>query len=889
MTTKTYAILDPHAVGPAEEIQQGGTVATCNVDASDIHRSIRGTEGFSTGQHYAEFVGYGEGDIANLVVGIMTALHPLSEYVGEDAAGFGFKVGLGGVFNADVQSVATDATEIKKVVGLLLDADADTLTVLVNNAEIATVAITAGQTWYFAVSIGCDIAYDLFCFVQSGQNQFQFPQPDNIGWFTETGGVGTIRVCSDIGFLTASTDTPANTSFAPELLEADSITSARTASVWTMTNRNDSSSYSSVPLKNDKGKYDYLLNADPRNGRVEYRLQPVDGTFADSFVVATARINTIKSDGEAVMRQELGDTISTIQRAIQTKIFPPYVDAGAAFRPYPIVAGAVRNWPPVLIDEEAREYQVGDQPMAIGILRGGGDPFDPNATPPDYVQTADQAGVIMQVLPTLKLAGDFSNLGVVNQIPGVDDILAGGGLFTVWTNALNPPDGWRTTGTGTINREGIAQGFPQDYVAQITATDAWSPGNGKFGKSLYYPATLVGGKRYNITFKIRTCTGAPPSIIGGLQFGMRVMSALDDAPSSYISAFNQPIQQPLWRNDDQYTLQYTCPPGVDRNLYFNVSAAAGPTGGTASGSCILSFYGIRLEELPDAAPEVPLQGMTLSALVQNICQRLQLDPTTDYVLQDAIDIDEALGYTSFGYAVQDPINGDTALRDIMDTVCGTITEDHLGRIRFGYLFDPETVDDGDVALDCSQLEIAYPVNVEVDEAKGLTTSAGYRWNGYIYSDSDFVSDLSPITGIDAATRTRFKRDSQYLVVATSALSSFYQHAQSAAPIIYRLDDGDEAQAEINRVNDLYETPPLFYTFTVWLTPSTVQAAAQLVQMKSVVRCTYKNPPDRTVNDVFIPGTVRYGLESKKALVIDSTLGPRGLYVTLTVWIPHVGL
>lgn len=892
MTTKTYAILDPHAVGPFEEIQQGGTIATCNADAQDIHRTIRGTEGFSSGLHYAEFTAFGEGDIVTATCGIMTALAPLDKYVGETAEGLGLKMGLGGVFSGDVQQVATDATAVKITVGVLLDADADTCTFLVANTVVATVSITPGQTWYFACGVGSTVAYDLAIFVQSGQSQFIYPQPDKPGWYTETGGAGIVRVCSDVGFLTASSDTPANTPFAPDLLGASDFTFGRTGNVWTMTNENYGSTFGSLALKNDKGKYDYLLDADPRNASVELRLQPIDGNFGDSFVVATAIVNTIKTDGESQIRLELADKIASIQRPLQNKKFPPWVDPGAANRPFPILDGAVRQFPPPLIDQENRVYQVNDGPVSsIGVLRGGGDPFDPLATPPDYVQTDDLSGLVMQVLPTLKLTGDFSNLGTNNQIDGADDVLADAGLFTTWTTSGNPPDGWTGGGSGTRTRKGIADTYPQDYVALLTTTDPWDPADAKFGEYLKFAGVFTPGRTYNITFKVYSAGGSIPAVIGiGYWFGIRVLSALDNAPSSSISAYNDPIRTPIWRNDDQYTLSFTCPAGATRDLYFVLSASTSTTPDTSTGTAFASFYGIRVEEVPLTAPNVPLQGKTLSAMLQGICNRLELDATTDYVLQDAIDIDTALGYDSMGYAVQDPINGDTALRDIMDSVTGLITEDHLGRIRFGYLFDPETVADVDVAMDLSELKMAYPVNCEVDEGRGLTTQAGNKKNYYIATDSDFVTDFSPLTGIDAATRERFKKESQYICTSTSPLASFYNQAKSAAPIIMLHDDIAQTQAEIDRAVALYSTPPLLYTFTVFLTAATVQAAAQLVCFRDVVKVTYKNPPDRILeNGTVVSGRIRYGLDAKKALVVDTTLGPRGLYITLTVWIPNPGI
>jgi len=38
MTTKTYAVLDPHAVGPDMAIEAGGTIATCLVSGDDNQR-----------------------------------------------------------------------------------------------------------------------------------------------------------------------------------------------------------------------------------------------------------------------------------------------------------------------------------------------------------------------------------------------------------------------------------------------------------------------------------------------------------------------------------------------------------------------------------------------------------------------------------------------------------------------------------------------------------------------------------------------------------------------------------------------------------------------------------------------------------------------------------
>jgi hypothetical protein len=885
MTTKTYGILDPHAVGPSEEIQQGGTVATCNVDAQDIHRLIRGSIGFApnTGMHYVEFTFYGEGDIAGLIAcGLVTAAHPLSMYVGEDASGIGYKAGDGDIFSNNVSVATCDATAKLVVIGLAYDSDAGTATFKVADSEIATVSVTAGQTYYYAVSVGSTIAYDLSCYVVSGSVAFTYAQPDSPAWFTQTFGHGIIRVCGPIGFLTDSGDTPANVPFAPDLLETQQYNVRRQANVWPWSNQNSSSTVGSLALDNMTvpGKYDYLLDADVRNGKVTHRLQPANGTYADSFVVSTSRINTVKSDGEAVMRLQLGSMLDTLQRPLQNRIFPPYVDAGIANRPYPILNGACRNVPVPLVDQENRIFQLSDQPISnIAIVRDKGDADDPLGSPPDYTLINNSTQLQKQVLPEGKLTVDASNVGSQNVIPGVDDVLAGAGDFTTWTNPANPPDGWTTGGNGTIIRRGTSSNYPQDYVAEIVATDPWNPNGGKFGKWLKSPSVVLeAGKNYNIVVKLFRAVGGPPNPVGGTDFGLRLFSALDAAPSSAITPFGAALQSPLYRDDDVYTFPYSVPAGSSRFIYAVVGCAQGAT------SAIVSFYHIRAELIPITPPNVPIQGMTLFQMESDFVARaLRQGIDIEWEPQDAIDIDDRLQYTSLGfYRGTDPIQIDAAMRKPLDSVCGVLCEDHLGRVRLRQLIDPATIDDGDVVIDLSEGNMMFPVDAEPDAATGLTTTGGVRFNNFVFTPTDFVTDYSPITGIDAATRTQFERDSQFLVTSTEPLSSFYDHARSADPIIFSLDDEDEGQTEINRVNGFYSTTPKFYTCTVYFDERNAQTLAQLL-FGDCVRVTYKSPADQRTPNGVVPGVVRYGLDAKKLIVVDTNLIPAGFAIDLLLW------
>lgn len=881
MTTKTYGIFDPHAIGPAEEIQQGGTIITCNLDAADIHRMVRGDIGFSSGVHRVQFVFYGEGDLAAKVsCGIVTNQHPLSQSVGQSVEGYGYRAGDGNIYNANVSVATVAATTKETYIDVVLDADADTVTFYVNQSEVATVSITSGQEWFFAAGVGATVAYDLSCYANSGASAFTFTIADNPGWYTQTSGLGMLYVCDQGMFLTATADTPSNQAFEPRIVQSSQFSIKRTSSVWPWATQNSGATYGSLALDNADGRFDELLTADPRDAKVTLRLVPSNGTYADSFVVGTANIDSIKTDGEALIRLALSDTLSTIQRPLQTQKFPPFVDEGAANRPLPITVGAVRQVEPVLFDEEERLYKVGDlQIMNIGVLRDQGDPLDPYGTPPDYTQTANLQDIQLAVLPVGKLTGDFSSLGQQNSIPGADDALAGAGLFTTWTTSGNPPDGWTGGGSGTRTREGVAQNMPQDYVAFLASGDPWDPAS-KVGIWLKFPSILLPGRTYNITFKMRTCTGAPPFFFNGLQYGLRVMSALDNAPSSSISPFRQPLQQPLWRNDDQYTLSYTVPAGATRDLYFVACASTGSTSGVGVGVVQLRIYGIRLELLSNTVADIPLQPMTLTQFYTQMIETRAGLTSSDWVAQDTIDIDEANGY-GYGYHTDDPVTIENALRAPLDSSCSVLFTDHLGRIRVRQLVDPSTVDDGDVVMDLTELDAMYPINCEIDEAKGLTTAMGVRKNYYVSTATDFVSDTSGL-GINYATRAQFSRDSQFIQTSVSPLAGFYNFARDAPPLISLLDDPEQGQTEIDRVNAFYSTPPRFFTLTVYFNQINAAAMAQLV-FGDVIRLTYESPKEQVINGVTIPGTIRYGLDAKKLVVVDTELSPADLSIRLTLW------
>jgi hypothetical protein len=223
------------------------------------------------------------------------------------------------------------------------------------------------------------------------------------------------------------------------------------------------------------------------------------------------------------------------------------------------------------------------------------------------------------------------------------------------------------------------------------------------------------------------------------------------------------------------------------------------------------FDDFKLVEL--AAPldtnpaDMPLDGITLADYCEEILEHRAGATAADWVRTDAQAIDTENPYP-FGIFISDQITTMAALRAPLDSFCAAITNDEYGKLRIVALHDPATLTPA-VTLTYNHLDDA-PLG-DGDDARGLTLTAGGRYTWSTFSDADFVDDFSPATGIDAATRTRFKRQCQFLVKSHVALPDLYAFADNATEINTVLDIQADVQAQHDSVCALYTQPRVNYT------------------------------------------------------------------------------
>lgn len=621
------------------------------------------------------------------------------------------------------------------------------------------------------------------------------------GWYVDyTEGLPALRLSIiDEGYITQPTDTPANAVYKSRILNAEEFSFSMLGTFWPLDGEGapiGAASYAPLQIDNYDGTFDALVGANLRDMRVKVYLVPASmlggaTTVASSRPVFTAVIDDIKSSSTDVVTITLRGVLATFDRTLPVRRFPPFANSAVAGTSLPILLGACRSVTPPSVDGPNRIYQLSDgQVTNVVAVRDKGAPLDPSATPPQFTPARNSTCLQLQTDPEGKLTVDASSVGTQAPTPGVPDILGGKGLLTDWPNASNPPTGW-TYGNpayGTFARLDHNQS-PQDYVAAITTSKAYSPSSGSYGQYMSYPANLQPGKTYRISFMLyRTLAQY------GAKVGLMVRTDLTQYSPGAISDNLLPLQQPLFQAQ-AYTYVYTCPPGAARPIY--MIAVGDPSYSAAA----VYWYGLQIQEMGQYV-EQPLLGAGLSTMFRELLVvRDGQDPSV-YADSDLQAIDGSSNY-QIGRYYSEPPNILSALRELCDTYCATVFEDSDGVIRVARLADPAY---GIPIADFGPANILPTVDVSEVSAEYLTTRIGARRNWSPSTDSDFVSDT---VTLPIAKREAMKRTSQFERTATVVPAGHYSAALNA-PVFHSLhDDPDQAQGEINRVVSLFAPATLY--------------------------------------------------------------------------------
>ena len=814
--SRRYAVLDASTVPAQLELQQGGLVVTYNTDGTTSDRNARATQPLSGSRWTWECAAWGTEALTatNVAFGLVTSSVVNNVRVGNVAGSVAFTPGDGGVW-VDGTKVATVAAVGKQTYiqfALDLVAATPTLQIRVNNLTLYTIGLTAGQTWYPAASIGGATAYGLNALVNFGKRALEYLAPTNYkpGVFINSQSSGSLFFASQ-AHRNPPTGSPPNQLYAGCILEADKVYIESGFEFWTDGESGTSWGAADVDLDNDSGKLSYLVPEQPRNALVIWEMVDLDRPNDPPTRVGTTRVDRVTEPKRGVIRIKQRSPLAIYDDPWRRKTIPPWADAGSANQPWPIGLGAVRNAEPVLLDPNGGRpiYAIHDAALTmIGIERDRGDPYNPAADPPDYTPTNDLRGTILERQPLGPFVVDVSSTGSSNLTPtNPNDFLGGVGAMTTANGGM--PASWTSRApAGSFCT--VTQAWTGDGGGRLRVTmSAWQGQafNMANASNASTPVSIVAGNRYRVALDVArfTKTTALTRAILSIK--------LVDSGGAY-----RTLPGAQWGSFDvgRYTADFTAP--IDA-VALDVSAYIEVLPNTVSDTFIVDFDNVTMFQLPSApGSNVALQGISLANYIQEILENRFGAKSTDWVRADAEAIDALKPYP-FGVYIRDAVTTMAAIRAPFDSLCLAATPDEYGRLRIAQLQDPETMTP---VWTITFARAADAPLGDPDEAKGLTLSAGGRYNWKVHGDSDFVDDFNPATGIDAATRAKFKRQCQFLVKSSASMPDIYSFAEGAKELWTLLDIAAHVQAQHDSVCGLFTAPRIDYpvTFTyAWPGPA----------------------------------------------------------------------
>ena len=653
--------------------------------------------------------------------------------------------------------------------------------------------ITSGTLCYVLCSMGDGPAGKSRLWINCGQQQFENPQLNGLGWFETLEAPFNIRV-SEQDYLTPPTATEPNTRYRGVILSAGAL-STRTLTFWPWGGAATGASALRMTLANGDGAYDAAIGGDFRNEPAELSALLQNGTvqFLNSYIFDKA-----EAISDAEIQLTFRDSMAELEKPGQNKFFLPNAEGNVANRAYPTTIGAAFSVPLVPYDLLNRLYAVDSLGTArVGKVRDKGDPLEIFASPPDYAVVDGGRAVQLRFDPEGAVTADIgvtsTDLTALNGSPPFEILLGNGNPFDAadWTAG--------SFGSGT----GVAAIVSGEATFELDGSNGyqWLEYTGPGGD-------LVAGRGYVIRFTVARLPGATNR---GTTFTLS-SNAGGFSPIISVRSLPEPeYNAPARTWERAYEIYYS--PSFNHGVFlvYFPTAVVGPEKARITGLTITEIPVIDPSqedaEVDEEITPVPLHG----ALKQLIEDRWELPPTF-WNEADATAIDLESGYAGIGWHAQEQYVRRQAIEDILTGYTAATYIDETNRLRIVRLIAPEDVADsnvaGEVRFESDMLGDLVPA---YDAAPGLTTRLGVRKNYRTLEESELVTDF---VEVPLSLRRRLALDYRAVVTSGVQLAPGLSHAEQANAIgtaLARIEDG---QREIDRIATIYTRSRAFYTTKV---------------------------------------------------------------------------
>ncbi len=390
-------------IGPLLAARDGGlTLAT--TAAADASRCARSDFALSSGTVGVEFAVWGEDALA-AVVGFVTPSAPLNQSPGSNASGIGWQLATGRLLQG-VGAIATGLPLVVHgdIVGMRVAFGSPSrLELYLNGALVYQRDLLLTGPLHFAAGLAATRAGGLCVAVNAGQWAPRSPAAA-AGWRLDSVAASPVRL-ADADWLSAPGDSPANARY--EGLVADGVSLVQELSFWPWGGDpvSQTAAAECVVVDTD-GILDSLALSGASGQGVQIRMVDEAAMLADAVPVFRCAIDQIEINDDGSKTLHLRDAHDYLGQTLNRGVFLPNVES-LAWKPQPVVIGAVASVPAAGGNSDATAMFVADGPVFVDAVLDRGDLMEAGT----FSMSPDGQQLLMKSPPVLPVVADLSSIG----------------------------------------------------------------------------------------------------------------------------------------------------------------------------------------------------------------------------------------------------------------------------------------------------------------------------------------------------------------------------------------------------------------------------------------------------------------------------------------------
>lgn len=529
---ETFGRFAAAPIGPLLAARDGGlTLAT--TAAADVNRMARSDIAQTEGTVGVEFAVWGEDEMA-AVVGFVTGSAPLDAYPGATAGGLGWNLAAGRlVINGSAAAVGLPFVGRGDTAGLLVEIGSPNRLTLYRNGDLVHQRdfVMAGPL-FFAAALAATEAGGLNMAVNAGRWGARSPAAA-AGWGLAEPAAEVVRL-SDVDWLTALGDTPSNARFEGVLAEGINLVSEINFWPWGGEPVSQTSAAECMVL-DAEGRLDELAQRGVSGLPVQIRMGFEAGMLNDTVPVFRFSVDRVEVNDDGSKTLHFKDAHDDLDGTINRGVFLPNIP-GLAWKPQPVVIGAVASVPAMGANSDATAMFVADGPVFADVVMDRGDPMEPGT----YSVSPDGQQLIMKSPPVTPVVADLSSVGPGQQPATLQQAMAD-------IMGRLEKSAWVATDCAVIDAATGYAGIGYYAGNAITGRDAMNAILPSYSAACYQDPN--GALRFTRVVAPESYGGAPAFDLGEDDLAEDLLCVPDDAPNLTRRMAYRPNAQALAASD----------------------------------------------------------------------------------------------------------------------------------------------------------------------------------------------------------------------------------------------------------------------------------------------------------------------------------------------------